>query len=768
MHLLKIIIWMLLSMLCLIAQGMDGVKTDTTVVQWKALWMEAPKQTSSMLFRKEFFLKKRVVKARVFTTSQGLYELRLNGKCVGDELFTPGWTSYNNRLQYQEYDVTSLLRYGENVIGIMVGNGWYRSRMAKVRGRWTYGDKLRALLQLEVTYKDGTSDTIVSNSSWKTTQGPITATDIYDGETYDARLEKIGWDIPGYDDSCWLRVVVLQKIQACLIPQEGIPVKVIEELKPIRKFITPKGETVLDFGRNLTGRVRYMLYGNSGDTIVMHFAETLDKDGNFYTRNLRTAKATDCYIFGKTGWIEHFSRFTFYGFRYAKIEKYRGRINLEDFTAQVISSNLRSTGKFECSDTLVNRLVENTRWSMTSNFLDIPTDCPQRDERLGWTADAQVFIPTACYFADVKQFFVKWMRDLVLEQAPDGGVPCVVPDLRWSYGSSGWDDAVTVIPSTLYKVYGDTAVLREFYPAMKKWVGYIRRKAGKEMIYDGGRFGDWFAYVSKQGDYPGATTDKDFVGTAYFARSVQLTAQAAKVLGIENERLYYENLHDSICQVFNREYVTPSGRLVSNTQTAYTLALAFELLPDSIRKQAAQRLANDVNKHGHITTGFLGTPLICQVLTRFGYVEEAYKLLFNKNYPSWLYPVIKGATTVWERWDAILPDGTVGNYSLNHYAFGSVVDWLFKYVAGINQSETSIGFNHIVIAPHPSQNLKWAKAEFCSVQGTISSHWWITDSIFNLDVVLPDNCSATIFLPTNNSCSCIKVQGGRHSFSCPI
>lgn len=732
--------------------------TGTAAGRWKAVWIEASKQSPSMMFRKEFTVTGRIKAARILATSQGLYELRLNGKKVGNELFTPGWTSYNNRLQYQAYDITPMLHKGRNAVGIMLGNGWFRSRMSRVRRKWAYGDRLRALVQIELTYKNGRRDTIGTDSSWLTAPSPVTMTDIYDGETYDARLEKEGWDSAGYDDNQWQKAAIAQSDMTRLIPQEGVAVRVVKHIKPVRLLTTPRGETVLDFGQNLTGWVKFTLRGHKGDTITIRHAETLDKEGNFYTVNLRTAKATDRYIFGKNGIVSHRPKFTFYGFRYAKIEGVKGNINREDFTAEVVSSDLRYTGTFECSDTLVNRLVESTRWSMVDNFLDVPTDCPQRDERLGWTADAQVFAPAACRFADVKQFFVKWMRDLVAEQSSDGGVPCVVPDLRRSYGSSGWDDAVAVIPHVLYKVYGDTAVLREFYPAMKKWVGYVRKRTGRNMLYGGGRFGDWFAYTSQQGDYPGATTDKDLVGTAYFARSVQLTAQAARILGKKSELKYYENLHDSICQAFCREYVTPNGRLASNTQTAYTLALAFDLLPTTLRQQAAQRLADDVNKHGHITTGFLGTPLICQVLTQFGHADEAYKLLFNKRYPSWLYPMTKGATTIWEKWDAILPDGTVGKHSLNHYAFGAVVDWLFGSVAGISQEDTSTAYDHIVLRPALTRRLSYAKASLESPHGSIRSHWRMDGTQLTWTVSIPQGSTAKAFLPHADS-STVTVNG---------
>ena len=736
-------------------------------------FITTPKPAPSMLFRKAFTAKGNIRKATIKASAQGLYELRLNGQKVGDEFFTPGWTSYNYRIQCQEYDITSQIKKGHNAIGIILGNGWFRSRMARVRRKWTYGETIGAYALLTITYKNGKTLTIATDSTWKTAPSPITQTDIYDGERYDARLWQKGWDAASFDDRQWKNAKVIEKGTDRLIKQEGKPVRCLQELKPVRAFTTPKGEQVYDFGQNMTGWVNFRLKGAEGDSIVLRFAEVLDEKGNFYTANLRTAKAMDTYIFRGDSIEEHHPRFTFFGFRYVKVEGYQHPIPDGSLTAQVISSDLKPTGTFECSDSLVNKLVSNTRWSMIDNFLDIPTDCPQRDERLGWTADAQVFLPTANYLANVNAFYMKWMHDMILDQSPEGGVPCVIPNLRPSYGSSGWDDAITVIPMTLYKVYGNKDLLKEAYPAMKKWIGYMHEKAGKRLLYKGGRFGDWFAYTSNSGDYPGATTDKSLVGTAYFAYSTWLTAEAAKILGLENEAKEYSELFEEIKKAFNEEFVSPNGRIDSNTQTAYSLALAFNLLPYSLRDQAAARLAEDVRQRGHITTGFIGTPLICKVLTQYGYIDEAYMLLLNKKYPSWLYPITKGATTCWERWDGIEPDGTVGKHSFNHYAFGAVTEWLFSMVAGISQSDTSVAYSDIVIAPHPSKKLSWVKSTYRSVKGLITSSWQIEGNTFTLDVEIPKGVKATVILPTSFKTNPtqqieekpIKVGAGKHHFS---
>ena len=751
----------ILIYLCLIA----------AMVAQAAEWIASPMQSPSRLLRKEFILRKQVRNATARVSAQGLYELRMNGLKVGDELFTPGWTSYNHRLQVQEYDATPYVTKGRNAVGIIVGNGWYRSRMARIRGRWAYGDTLRVRAELVVTYKDGTTDTIATDGSWRTTESPITATDIYDGETYDARLWPEGWDSPGFNDRQWLPAMETktENVKAKLIPQEGVPVRVIKELKPLHRFTTPRGERVLDFGQNITGWVKFRLHGNAGDSIVLKFAETLDSDGNFYTANLRKAKATDTYIFRGDGVEEHSPRFTFFGFRYVKIERYTGDIDPQNFTAQVVSSDLTPTGTFECSDTLINRLVENTRWSMTDNFLDIPTDCPQRDEKLGWTADAQVFAPTACYLADVRQFFVKWLRDLAIEQAPDGGVPCVVPDLRRSYGSSGWDDAVTELPTLLYKAYGDTLLLREFYPNMKRWVDYLCRHTDTTFVYHGGRFGDWFDYADADTAYHGPRTAKDLIGTAYFVRSADLTARAARVLGYDAEAQHYDSLAQQVKQAFRLRFLTDSTRQASTrqSQTYYVIALAFGLLPEDDEPHYARLLADEVRHTGHITTGFLGTPLICPVLTKYGYEDEAALLLTRTDYPSWLYPVTRGATTVWERWDALRPDGTLSGHSLNHYAFGAVVGWLFSDVAGIRQADTSTGYRHIVIQPRLTRHLHWARATYRSPAGFISSSWQRTPAGFILTIEVPATATVILPEPDQEGRTRIEVEAGRHTFVCP-
>ena len=721
---------------------------------WTASWIQPDIEENTSVsppaqyLRKEFRLKPDVKQARIYASAQGVYLLRLNGENLSDELFAPGWTSYNNRIQYQIYDVSNLLKTGDNALGIILGDGWFRGNMHARRNH--YGDKLSAILQLEVVYADDSKEIIVTYGSWKSNTGAILKSDIYNGETYDARKELTGWDKSGYSDAQWKGVVEKNVDKELLIASESVPVRIVQTVHPIRKIITPKNETVIDFGQNLTGWVEFSLQGKEGERIKLHFAETLDSEGNFFRENLRRALAVDEYVFKGEGIETYEPHFTFHGFRYMKIEEYSGEARLQDFTAKVIHSDITFTGHFSCSDSLVNQLFSNIQWSMRGNFFDIPIDCPQRDERLGWTADAQVFAPTACYLADVATFFSKWMKDLAAEQTPDGNVHDVVPNVRRGNGASGWGDAATVIPWILYQAYDDAVVLETQYESMKAWVEYLKSQSKDTYIYHGGRYGDWLSFSSDRSDYPGATTDKDLVGTAYFARSTQLVINAARVLGKKEDQEKYSELFNKIKDAFQKEFVTPNGRLASNTQTAYVLALSFDLLPENMHKNAAQRLANDVQNFGHITTGFLGTPEICNVLSQYGYDDLAFMLLFRKQYPSWLYPVTMGATTIWESWDAILPNGTIKDASLNHFMFGSIGDWLFSRVAGIRQEEGSTGYKRIVIKPHLTKDLSFARAEYHSIHGKISSHWETSGDRFTLKVSIPANTTATVYVPTTN------------------
>lgn len=721
-------------------------------------------------YRNEFSTVKKVSSDRVYVTSLGLYQLFLNGKKVGDELFTPGWTSFNKRLQYQTYDVTAMVQQ-KNAIGAVLGDGWYRGNIGWGNQHSYYGDKLALLVQLKIDYTDGTSETIVSDKNWKVSNGPILESDIYNGEKYDARLEMKGWANAGFDEGSWQNVAEMDRPSTKLIAPQGVAVKAIEEIKPIKLIKTPKGENVLDMGQNMVGWVRLKVNGKKGDVVTLQFAEVLDKEGNFYMDNLRSAKCTDTYILKGEGEEVYEPFFTFHGFRFLKLDGLAGEPKLDQITGVVIHSAMNPTGSFSCSDPMINQLQHNIQWGQKGNFLDVPTDCPQRDERLGWTGDAQVFSPTAAYNFDVAAFYTKWMKDVAADQLPDGKVPHVIPDvLKGGGGATAWADVALVVPWNTYLAYGDKRILVEQYASMKGWVDYMKNRAGDDYLWTGDQhFGDWLAFATNRSDYPGATTEKDLIATGYFAYSSSLLAKIAKIIGNEADAKKYAELSGNVKMAFVKEFVTPAGRLVSNTQTAYSLAIAFDLLPEKLIPAAAKYLADDVNKMGHLTTGFVGTPLLCKTLSAQGYDELAFMLLNRKEYPSWLYPVTQGATTIWERWDGQKPDGTfqsVGMNSFNHYAYGAIGEWLYTYVAGIEIDELHPGYKHIILAPHPGGGLTNVNAEFNSIHGKIQSSWKIEGGNFVYDVEIPANTTATVILPKSKEKK--EIGSGKYSFSVPV
>lgn len=725
--------------------------------EWKANWITLPgepKEKGSKpahYYRTEFSTKKAIKSARIYATSLGLYELYLNGEKVGDQLFTPGWTSYNKRLQYQTYDISDLLKQ-KNAIGAVLGDGWYRGNIGWVDGVDYYGSQLALLFQLEIEYEDGSKDLIVSDKNWHSSNGPIIKSDIYNGEIYDASKEMKGWATVGFDQSNWKGVLEMVSSKDVLIAPQGVPVKAVEEIKPIELITTPKGETVYDLGQNMVGWVRIKMKGKKGQKVQLKFAEVLDKDGNFYTANLRGAKCTDTYIFAEDGEVVYEPTFTFHGFRYLQLIDFEENPALEDVTGVVIYSDMKPTGTFTCNNELINQLQHNIQWGQKGNFLDVPTDCPQRDERLGWTGDAQVFAPTAGFNFDVAGFYTKWMKDVAADQLEDGKVPHVIPDvLKGQGGATGWADAVAIIPWTVYKLYDDKRILEESYPAIIKWVGYMNTRAGDDYLWTGDpHFGDWLAFATTRSDYPGATTEKDLLATAYFYYTAMLTSKIAKVIGKQEDEVKYRELAENIKVAFNQEFVTPSGRLVSHTQTAYVLALSFGILPEALREKAGIYLSEDVQKFRHLTTGFLGTPLLCPTLSAIGRDDQAFFLLHRPEYPSWIYPVTQGATTIWERWDGQKPDGTfqnVGMNSFNHYAYGAIGEWLYGHVAGIQVDENSPGYKHFVLAPHPGGRLNEVSATYNSMYGKIVSSWIVEDGKMTYTVEVPANTTASVDLP---------------------
>ena len=726
---------------------------------WKAKWIEPgytedPVLRPSPFFRKTFQSRSNIQAATAYITAYGIYEAFLNGKRIGDAYLTPGWTSYNKRLQYQVYDVTDLVQNGNNAIGVMLGSGWYRGNLAWGGQKDVYGKNLGLLMQLQITYKDGRQETIISDESWKSTTADIRYSEIYHGETIDARLQKKGWTSTAYDDGDWAGVKVAEHPMTNLLATANEPVKKGESFQPVKIFTTPKGEKVIDFGQNLVGWVVVKVAGKAGDTVRINHAEVLDKAGNFYTENLRAAKAEANYILAGSGEEVFEPHFTFYGFRYIKVTGYHGELKPENFTAVSLYSGMKKAGSFASSHSLLNQLVHNIEWGQKGNFLDVPTDCPQRDERLGWTGDAQVFARTASFHMDANNFFAKWLKDVTADQLPNGSVPHVIPNVLGSNdaGAAGWADAATIIPWDMYLVYGDRRILEEQYPSMKAWVGFMQQQSTADLWNKGFHFGDWLSYM-QDNDLAGrsAITDKYLIAQCFYAHSTQLLINAANVLGKTEDIATYTILLNRIKDAFVKEYLTPSGRLVSGTQTAYVLALQFDMLPENLRQQAADRLVENIKSYGnHLSTGFLGTPYLCEVLSRFGKTSVAYDLLLQESFPSWLYPVKMGATTIWERWNGIRPDGSfepASMNSFNHYAYGAIGDWLYRRMVGLDNDKDAVGYKKMRIQPHVGRDITHASVVYDTRYGTVKTGWKLDGGNLIVDAEIPPNTTATVYLP---------------------
>lgn len=738
-----------------------------TPADWKAQWISSAftadtDKGASPLFRKTFSLPKKIQSATAYITAHGLYEAKINGHRVGDAYLTPGWTSYNKRLQYQAYDVTALMQPGENAVGAELGSGWYVGHIGFDPKPGLYGNQLALLFQLEVTYTDGSKATIVSDGSWKSSTGPVRFAEIYYGATIDDRLQQKGWANADFKDTNWAGVVLPDFPKDILIATVNEPVRKHETFKPVKIFTTPKGEKVIDFGQNLVGWVQMKVAGNAGDKITLSHAEVIDKAGNFYTENLRSARSQDIYIL-KGGEEETFEpQFTWQGFRYVKVEGYPGDLKPEDFTAIALYSDMAPMGTFSCSNTQINQLQHNIQWGQKGNFLDVPTDCPQRDERLGWTGDAQVFSRTASYNMNVHNFFTKWLKDVAADQYADGSVPHVIPNVlaqgktSGPGGSTGWSDVATIVPWNMYLAYGDKRILENQYSSMKAWVDYMQHQSRNDLWNTGDHFGDWLFYsLNDDTDGSSAITSKYLIAQCFWAYSTQLLINTANVLGKKEDADAYTAMLSKIKSAYVNEYVTPNGLISSDTQTAYVLALQFDMLPENLRQQAANRLVTNIARYGnHLSTGFLGTPYLCNVLSRFGHADVAYKLLLQDTYPSWLYPIKMGATTVWERWDGIRPDGTFETPSMNsynHYAYGAIGDWMYRVVAGIDTKADAPGYKEITIKPTIGGKLDYANADYETNYGKVSSHWKVENGTVSLDVVVPPNTTATVYVPASGT-----------------
>lgn len=708
--------------------------------------------------RREFSLPSKRGALRLYATALGLYELFINGRRVSDELFAPGWTSYHNRLLYQVYDVTEFLVEGENVIGAMVGHGWYAGELAWKKDRGFYGSEPALSLRLDEWTASGSATLLETDLSWQSSYGPLEYAELYHGCRFDARNTLGRWTECGYDLKGWEAVSPVPCSDR-IVPQDGPPVRLIERLPVQRVITTPKGERVFDFGQNLTGWVEFSVEGKRVDVIVLEHAEVLDEKGCFYTGNMRGAKNRVEYVCG--GEKESFSPgFCFQGFRYVRIESELQELSPSDFTACVIHSDWSPTLSFSCSHELLNQLHHNILWGWKGNSLDVPTDCSQRDERLGWTGDAQIFIPTAAYLSGCNLFFRKWLSDLAADQLPSGGVPFVIPDIltellkgdpmfTLTHSSSGWGDAAVVCPWTCYEFFDDQELLADQYESMCAWVEYMAREAGPGLVWESGfHFGDWVALDAHEGSYFGATP-VELVATAYFAYSTSLVARAARILDMREDALKYEARVEKIRKAFLSRFFTPEGTLTARTQTACVLALVLDLVPPGSHSRCAEELVALIEETGgHLTTGFIGTPWLLDALSRHGKWAEAYSLLLRTEYPSWLYQVTKGATTIWEHWDGIREDGSFWSEdmnSFNHYSYGAVGHWMYENIGGLSLLEP--GWKRASYAPVPHDPIDQAAICYESIYGTHRLEWKKEGSSFFMEFTVPACTQAEVILP---------------------
>jgi alpha-L-rhamnosidase len=736
--------------------------------RWDALWIapDFDKEWHPVLYTR-FNLSKKLSTARMYIVGLGLYHLSVNNKpCSGDEQLSPGLCAYDKWIPYQTYDVTPYVNDGVNTIEVMLGNGWYKGRYGLVRRKhFHYGEEFVCICELRLRYEDGSEDLVSSNpETWKAKRSVIANSGIFDGETRDDTI-----------DTQTTYPVKLVKMSPNVPDARRSPgVKIMHRLKPVEIIKTPSGETVLDFGQNMVGVIEFKNYAPKGDELYLQFGEVLQQ-GNFYRDNFRTAKSEFRYTSdGECKTIREL--FTFHGFRYVKLTKWQGPVNLEDFTGLVFYSEMRPTGRITTGNSKVNKLFENTIWGQRGNFLDVPTDCPQRDERMGWTGDAEMFFGTASFNYDVNAFFHKFCWDLWQEQKAGGGnVPVVIPKHDFfQWGVCAWGDAATIIPWNMYVKYGDIAILEQQYESMKAWVDYIRRRdeeTGGNYLWRGDyHCGDWLSLDVEDsiGNRFGGT-DHTYLASCYYRYSSLLVSKTARILGKDEDAAYYQGLSEKVRSAILQEYMSPSGRLAVTTQTAYVLAIFMDIVPGEFREKTATALRMKLKESNyHLRTGFIGTPFLCRVLSETGSNDIAYRLLLREDFPSWLYEVNMGATTVWERWNSIYPDGSIsdtGMNSLNHYAYGSIIEWLYRNAAGINPLENAPGFRRFRLTPQSDKILGSLSAEFDSPAGLIRSAWTYHDNgELEVQITVPIGSAAEFILPDSEDKESKELGPGEYHY----
>lgn len=729
--------------------------------EWKAHWIgddpDALSETPPAPYLRRAFnisnKNSKAVNARLYVTARGIFTAYLNGERVGEDDLAPGWTDYDKRIYYQTYDVTGLLRGGENALGAMLSDGWYCGHIG-LTGRQNYGKAAEFLAQLEVNFEDGSQQVITTDSEWLLTHGAIQSSDLLMGETYDAREDtKLeGWLLPGYvaDPERWKTPATVKPIDA--VPLQAYPttgVRRVMELKAKTVRELPEKTFLFDLGQNMVGLYRLKMKGEAGQTVTVRSGEILNPDGTLYTTNLRSAKCTDHYTL-KGGETETYvPYFTTHGFRYVELTGFPGTPDLDTITGIVLSSAIEKGGEFTCSNEMVNQLQRNIEWGQRGNYIEIPTDCPQRDERLGWMGDAQIFARTACANFDVASFLTKYMVDVTDAQSPNGAFPDVAPRKGATNDAApAWGDAGVIVPYTLYLCYGDTRILERNYESMKGWVEYIHGN-NPDLLWKNNRNNDYGDWLSIKADTP-----KDVMGTAYFAYSTSLVAKTAKILGMNEEAQRYEKLFEDIRTAFQKAYVKPDGKIEGETQTVYLLALRFDLLTSEQRAQAAQHLTENIVDvfDTHLSTGFVGVGYLNPTLTSIGRLDLAYKLLLNDTFPSWGYSIKQGATTIWERWDGWTEEKGFqdpGMNSFNHYSLGSVGEWLYSTIAGIDFDPENPGYRHILFNPQPGGELTFAKGKIETPYGVALSEWHKENGKMRWTITVPVNSTATVFFPTD-------------------
>jgi alpha-L-rhamnosidase len=758
-------------------------------------------------YRKEFAAAKRVRRATLYATALGIYELYLNGDRVGDALFAPGWTDYRQRAYYWTYDVTPLVRRGRNALGAWVADGWYAGYIGfglltgigtEKIGRYTYGKTPAIMAQLEIEYADGSRETVITDKSWKVTgDGPIREADFLMGEFYDARKETPGWAKVGFADSQWQPAILASengsapatfyefqngktpgdrievkgrpvdlrfRVPPRLEAFPGVPVRATQELKPIAITSPTNGVFIFNLGQNFAGVVRLKVKGEAGTAVQLRYGEMLHPDGRLMTENLRKARAIDHYILrGDAKGETYVSRFTFHGFQYVEVSGFPGKPDKDAITGIVLHSDTPFTSGFECSDAVPNRLFKNVVWTQRANFVDLPTDCPQRDERFGWTGDAQIYVRTATYNADVAAFYTKWLRELMESQRPSGTFPGYAPypfQHGWDFGTA-WCDAGVICPWTIWQAYGDTRLIERCWPFMVRFLDW-RKATSKNFlgINHGNDWGDWLSF--------GGKTPLEYIDTAYFAYSAKLMAEMANAIGKEKEAAEYRELFANIKRAFNKKYVKPDGSLQVDTETAYALALYTDLVPAELRQLSGAILAKKLRDgetadNSGMTTGFIGTRPLLPALSDVGQNDLAVKHFQSRKFPSWGYEVEQGATTIWERWNSFTRDKGFGgeqNASMNsfsHYSFGAVCEWMFFRLAGIDSDGP--GYQRIIIRPSPPapgsnperEPINWVKAHYDSIHGRIVSNWRRTSDVFELETTIPANTTATVYVPATSA-----------------